>query len=99
MINDSDAKLSRYVSVPPSMGSINTDAFVAGILRGVLETAEFVSFHRGIMTAASWQWHRAFDIPCLIVTHVPSWGVALAGALGGCVPITCISLPSRCHLI
>lgn len=41
MINDSDAKLSRYVSVPPSMGSINTDAFVAGILRGVLETAEF----------------------------------------------------------
>ena len=41
MISDSDLFLTKYVSVPKEMGHLNPAAFVAGVVRGVLEGAGF----------------------------------------------------------
>jgi hypothetical protein len=41
MISDSDLFVTKYVSVPREMGHFNPAAFVAGVVRGVLEGAGF----------------------------------------------------------
>ena len=41
MISDYDLLPSRYVSVPKSYGSFNPGGLVAGIVRGMLDTAGF----------------------------------------------------------
>jgi hypothetical protein len=41
MISDYDLFVAKYISVPKEMGSLNPAAFVAGIVRGVLEGAGF----------------------------------------------------------
>ncbi len=43
MISDSDLLITKYVSVPKDMGSFNPAAFVAGIVKGVLNGAGFPS--------------------------------------------------------
>lgn len=41
MISDADLWLTKYVSVPKEMGHLNPAAFVAGVVRGVLEGGGF----------------------------------------------------------
>lgn len=41
MISDTDLYVSRYISVPKEMGSLNCNAFIAGIVKGVLDGAGF----------------------------------------------------------
>lgn len=41
MISDTDLFPTKFVSVPREMGSLNCNAFVAGIVRGVLDGAGF----------------------------------------------------------
>ena len=41
MISDHDLATNRYVSVPRSYGSFNPGALVAGMIRGLLESAGF----------------------------------------------------------
>ena len=41
MISDFDLFVTKYVSVPKEMGHLNCNAFVAGIVRGVLDGAGF----------------------------------------------------------
>jgi hypothetical protein len=41
MITDNDLLISRYISVPRSYGSFNPGALVAGVVRGILDTAGF----------------------------------------------------------
>jgi hypothetical protein len=41
MISDNDLPTSRFVSVPKSYGSFNPGGLVAGIIRGMLDTAGF----------------------------------------------------------
>ena len=41
MISDYDLLTSRYVSVPKSYGSFNPGGLVAGMVRGMLDTAGF----------------------------------------------------------
>jgi hypothetical protein len=41
MISDSDLWVARHISVPREMGHLNPAAFVAGVVRGVLDGAGF----------------------------------------------------------
>jgi trafficking protein particle complex subunit 5 len=41
MISDTDLFPTKFVSVPREMGSLNCNAFVAGIVRGVMDGAGF----------------------------------------------------------
>lgn len=41
MINDTSLALTKYVSVPKEMGSFTPAAFMAGVVRGVLDAAGF----------------------------------------------------------
>ena len=41
MIADHDLLVNRFISVPKDMGSLNCGAYVAGVVRGVLEGAGF----------------------------------------------------------
>jgi len=41
MISDTDLFVTKFVSVPKEMGHLNCNAFVAGIVRGVLAGAGF----------------------------------------------------------
>lgn len=41
MLSDSDLFVNRFISVPKDMGNLNCAAFVAGILKGVLQGAGF----------------------------------------------------------
>ena len=41
MISDSDLFVNKFISVPKDMGQLNCAAFVAGIVRGVLDSAGF----------------------------------------------------------
>lgn len=41
MISDYDLFVTKFVSVPKEMGHLNCNAFVAGVVRGVLEAAGF----------------------------------------------------------
>lgn len=57
MISDSDLFVTKYVSVPREMGHFNPAAFVAGVVRGVLEGAGFPArcvAGRGIGCAYLW---------------------------------------------
>ena len=42
-IFDKEPLTNRFISVPKDMGDLNCAAFVAGIINGVLDAAEFVS--------------------------------------------------------
>lgn len=41
MISDYDLFVNKYISVPKDMGALNCAAFVAGIVKGVLDGAGF----------------------------------------------------------
>jgi len=41
MISDDELSITKYISVPREMGSLNCNAFMAGIIQGVLEGAGF----------------------------------------------------------
>jgi hypothetical protein len=41
MISDYDLFVNKYISVPKDMGQLNCSAFVAGIVKGVLDSAGF----------------------------------------------------------
>ena len=41
MISDFDLFVNKYISVPKDMGALNCAAFVAGIVKGVLDGAGF----------------------------------------------------------
>jgi hypothetical protein len=41
MITDNDPLLTRYMSVPRSYGAFNPGALIAGVVRGILDTAGF----------------------------------------------------------
>lgn len=41
MISDYDLFVNKYISVPKDFGQLNCAAFVAGIVKGVLEGAGF----------------------------------------------------------
>lgn len=43
MISDRDLLVNRFISVPKDMGQLNCGAFVAGIVKGVLDSAGFPS--------------------------------------------------------
>ncbi|GMH35375.1 hypothetical protein BSKO_03243 [Bryopsis sp. KO-2023] len=48
MISDLNLQLNKYISVPRDMGSFNPGGFMSGVVKGVLEAAEFparVSVH------------------------------------------------------
>jgi len=41
MLSDTDLFVNRFISVPKDLGNLNCAAFVAGILKGVLQGAGF----------------------------------------------------------
>jgi len=41
MVNDSDLQITKYISVPRDMGGFHPSAFVAGIIKGILEASKF----------------------------------------------------------
>lgn len=41
MISDYDLFINKYISVPKDLGQLNCAAFVAGIVKGVLDGAGF----------------------------------------------------------
>jgi hypothetical protein len=41
MINDKDPLVNKFISVPRDFGSLNCAAYVAGIVKGVLDSAGF----------------------------------------------------------
>ena len=41
MINDVDLQMSKFISVPRDMGSFHPSAFVAGIIKGILDASNF----------------------------------------------------------
>lgn len=41
MINDGDMQLSKFISVPKDMGGFHPSAFVAGIVKGILDASNF----------------------------------------------------------
>eukprot|EP00933_Yihiella_yeosuensis_P044141 TRINITY_DN3922_c0_g4_i1.p1 TRINITY_DN3922_c0_g4~~TRINITY_DN3922_c0_g4_i1.p1 ORF type:complete len:190 (+),score=25.71 TRINITY_DN3922_c0_g4_i1:74-643(+) len=41
MLNDKDLLVNRFISVPRDLGDVNCGAFVAGIVEGMLRSAEF----------------------------------------------------------
>ena len=43
MVNEADPLVNKFISVPREMGALNCAAFVAGIIKGVLDAAGFVS--------------------------------------------------------
>lgn len=43
MINDKQLLLNKYISIPRDMNHVNCGAFAAGIIEGILCSAEFVS--------------------------------------------------------
>ena len=43
MVNEADPLVNKFISVPREMGSLNCAAFVAGVIKGVLDGAGFVS--------------------------------------------------------
>ena len=45
MVNEADPIVNKFISVPREMGSLNCAAFVAGVIKGVLDGAGFVSAH------------------------------------------------------
>ena len=42
MISDSAPLTNQFISVPPDLGQLNCAAFIAGIIKGVLDGAQFV---------------------------------------------------------
>ena len=54
MINDVDLQMSRFISVPRDMGAFHPSAFVAGIIKGILDASNFparlaVCVHHDVM--------------------------------------------------
>jgi hypothetical protein len=47
MIYDDDVVVNRFISIPAEYGHLNCGAFVAGIIEGILRSAQFVSFTCG----------------------------------------------------
>ena len=45
MVNEADPLVNKFISVPREMGSLNCAAFVAGVIKGVLDAAGFVSVY------------------------------------------------------
>jgi len=45
MVNDNDPLINKFISVPRDMGDLNCGAMVAGIIKGVLDGAGFVTPH------------------------------------------------------
>jgi hypothetical protein len=43
MISDKDLLVNKFISVPKDYGQLNCGAFVAGIVKGVLDSAGFPS--------------------------------------------------------
>lgn len=43
MVNESDPLVNKFISVPRDLGALNCAAFVAGVIKGVLDAAGFVS--------------------------------------------------------
>jgi hypothetical protein len=43
MVNEADPLVNKFISVPREMGSLNCAAYVAGVIKGVLDAAGFVS--------------------------------------------------------
>ena len=43
MISEKISLVNKYVSVPKDMGQMNPASFVAGIVKGILDSADFVS--------------------------------------------------------
>lgn len=41
MISDTEVFVNKYISVPKDMGQLNCAAFIAGIVKGVLDGAGF----------------------------------------------------------
>lgn len=67
MINDLNLQLNKFISVPRDMGSFNPGAFMSGIVKGVLEAAEFPAryvfdvFFLHVMQCCTLDWiHMSF---------------------------------------
>lgn len=43
-LEEEEPLVNRYISVPKDFGQLNCAAFMAGIIRGVLDNAGFVRF-------------------------------------------------------
>lgn len=66
MVNEADPLVNKFISVPREMGSLNCAAFVAGVIKGVLDGAGFVSAHcRSCVTWPSRQYCASTEPPCI----------------------------------
>jgi hypothetical protein len=45
MISDNDPAITRYISIPKELSSLNCGAFIAGIVEAILDGAGFVRSH------------------------------------------------------
>jgi hypothetical protein len=45
MITDNDPVINKFISTPRELSSLNTGAFVAGIVEAILDGSNFVSAH------------------------------------------------------
>ena len=53
MISDYDLFVNKYISVPKDLGQLNCSAFVAGIVKGVLDGAGFPARYRVVYSRTS----------------------------------------------
>lgn len=50
MIHENEPLTNRFISVPPDLGQLNCAAYIAGIIRGILNTGGFVRRSRTVVT-------------------------------------------------
>lgn len=43
MISDNEPVLTKYISVPRELSQLNCNAFIAGVVEAILDSAQFVS--------------------------------------------------------
>ena len=59
MVNDANLSLTKYISVPDDLGGFTPASFVAGVVKGFLDGADFpakVSAHHGTLLAVALVW-------------------------------------------
>lgn len=84
MISDYDLFVNKYISVPKDMGALNCAAFVAGIVKGVLDGAGFRA--------------RYEATPLHKCTHLSCLSCSAPAGLKSTLMYFCI-LSSSCHIV
>jgi hypothetical protein len=49
MISDNEPVLTKYISVPRELSQLNCNAFLAGVVEAILDSAQFVSVGRMVI--------------------------------------------------